>query len=266
MSISKLILASLICILLITGCQQNIQSTVEAEVALAVAATVEALPTHTARPTLTPYPTFTPLPTDLPAGPPTMLPTLTARPTYTPYPTYTPETVLSPTANSIASGSSTANAGNAASSSANTAVTFSGSLMQVTYAQMAQILKSVSGYVDTYEDDDPDDLQSGEGGRQKVPVNCSTAINQFQQLLQLEVKSLDSQNPNEQAAFGSYRQAWDRYMGAVVPIIERCQTAVANNETLETLGRDLYGAALRVLHIDVNVLINQAISTLGENQ
>jgi len=267
-SIPKLLIVSLICVLAGAGCQPNLQAVVQEEVAAAAAATVAVLPTWTPNSTLTPQPTFSPLPTYTPASSPTLLPTLTARPTYTPNPTYTAvgTAVATTTATATSPGTVVANSTESANTPPNNAATFNAAFVQVTYAQMSQIIRSVSGYEDTYKDDDPNDLQSGEGGQKKIPVNCGAAINQFQQLLGLEVKSVDSQNPNEQAAFGFYRQAWEQYMSVAVPIIDRCQTAVANNETLDTLGPDLYGAAVGVLLNDVNALINQAITTLGENQ
>lgn len=267
MNRSKPIIACLLCILFFTGCQQDIQATIEAEVALVVAATLEALPDHTARPTLAPRPTLTPLPTLTPVSSPTLLPTHTPRPTYTPFPTYTPVILPTDMAVTTVSNSSAASANSPASDPPpGVAAALNAALIQVTYAQMAQILKSVSGYVDTYEDDDPTDLGPGRGGREKVPVNCHAALDQYRQLLQLEVRSVNSQNPNEQAAFGLYRQAWQRYMSVAVPIVARCETAVANNETLDTLGSDLYARAVGVLLDEVNALIYQAIAMLQEEQ
>lgn len=265
MRLAKPIFVCLLCILFFTGCQQDIQATIEAEVALVVAATIEALPDHTARPTLTSQPTLTPFPTLTPISSPTLLPAQTPRPTYTPLPTYTPESLPTPTAASITANSGAAAANNPASAPASAATVLDAALIQITYAQMARILKSVSGYVDTYEDDDPTDLAPGRGGREKAPVNCQAALDQYRQLLQLEVRSVNSQNAREQAAFGLYRQAWERYRSVAVPIVARCETAVANNETLDTLGPDLYNRAMGVLLDEVSALINQAIAALREN-
>jgi hypothetical protein len=262
---SKPIIACLLCILFFTGCQQDSQATIEAEVALVVAATIEALPDQTARPTLTPPPTLTPLPTLTPISSPTLLPTQTPRPTYTLLPTYTPESLPTPTAAPMAANSGAAPANNPPSAPPSAAATLDAALIQITYAQMAQILKSVSGYVDTYEDDNPNDLMPGRGGREKVPVNCHAALDQYWQLLQLEVRSVSGENAREQAAFGLYRQAWERYRSVAVPIVARCETAVANNETLDTLGPDLYNRAMGVLLDEVSALINQAIAALREN-
>lgn len=97
-----------------TSCQQNVQPTIQAEVAAAAAATIAALPTGTPNPTYTPQPTWTPRPTEPPAST-----TLTARPTYTPNPTYTAVAteVAAATATPASSGPVVANA-NAAHSPA----------------------------------------------------------------------------------------------------------------------------------------------------
>jgi len=267
-SISKFLIVSLICVFSATSCQQNGQPTIQAEVAAAAAATIAALPTGTPNPTFTPQPTLTLQPTEPPASTPTLLPTLTARPTYTPNPTYTAVAteVAAATVTHASPGPVVAHANAATAASPNNASALNAALIQITYAQMVQVFENVSGYVTTYKDDDPYDLQYGDTGKDTVPVNCSAAIDEFQQLLQLEVTNIDSQNPNEQAAFSFYRQAWERYMGIAVPVIDRCRTAVANNETLTTLGPTLYGQGMAILINDVNALITQAIHALEENQ
>lgn len=69
-----------------TVASPDVQATVQAEVAAALASA----PTSTPWPTNTPYPTHTPYPTATPYPPPAALPTNTPWPTHTPYPTATP--------------------------------------------------------------------------------------------------------------------------------------------------------------------------------
>ena len=70
----------------------DIEATIQAEVAeaLASAPTATPWPTHTPYPTTTPYPTHTPYPEQRPLPTNTPWPTHTPFPTATPYPTHTP--------------------------------------------------------------------------------------------------------------------------------------------------------------------------------
>ena len=212
-----------------------------------------------------PHPTLTPLPTYTPVAQPTQIPTHTARPTYTPEPTYT--TIPSPEVEIIEVNATNNNYSPPTDNtiSDNTTSSFTASYIKVTFAKMTQILKSVSGYQSTYHDGDPNDLYSGEGGREKVPVNCHAALNQYQELQRLEIKSADNFSPEQQAAFSFYRQGWDQYMNVIIPVVERCQTAVSNQETLETIGHALYYGATAVFRGSVKDLFNQAIYSLEDN-
>ncbi len=130
---------------------------------------------------------------------------------------------------------------------------------------MNQILDNVSGSISTYEDENPDDVLPGKSRIQAAPIDCLSAFNNYDDLLQLEVKNFSSENSQKQAAYNLYRQAWDRFMVIINPIIARCQMAVANQETLNWLG-DIYILAKGAMGNEVEVLINQAINSLKEGE
>ena len=206
---------------------ETIEATVNAVAMVRAEETLAARPTSTPGATLTSQPTYTPVGTDEPQPTLENQATYTPRPTYTPAPTWTPEPAA---AAGPTTGSSNGSASSQSPPSSAASLPFTAQYIAITNKEMQDVLESLRPY--EFEGGFNNDTGSNDPlTSQRVSIDCAAAVNNYDQLLQIEIRSLDDNDPNTQSAFTLYRIAMEKYKAVFFPAVNRCQVALHNQET-----------------------------------
>jgi hypothetical protein len=210
-------------VLLVASCgptPTELNATVESEVAAAVVATLDSLPTatpaatDTPAATLTARPTLTPEPTQTPASTYTPEPTLTPNPTHTPLPTDTPTPTTISTATAVAS--------LPPASQGTTAGGFTSTAVANTINQIQALMNILA----------PTLLSQPFGGNPVLDytVDCPAFIQTYNSFNAGIVPRPATGDPTVQAAYTNYESAVNLFRSIIAGWVETCQAAIVSGE------------------------------------
>lgn len=242
-------------ILLLTGCgpdEAAIAATVQAEGAVAVAATLTSAPTATSLPTHTPPSTYTPFPTHTPYPTATTFPTQEPYPTSTLYPTFTPTATpepptITPTRAAVIN-----------STSSSTDTNFNLQFMLLT--QLQSLRTDLWAFVTAI------DTATSENGNE----SCGTVVTLYNKILAYPTYDVSSADQYVRNAYSKYRASLDRFNGMVNgspaqsspnELINNCQ-AYLTGETQGEIFAQHWGLA-RVSATAAIDILSPAIELLG---
>lgn len=230
--------------------EEQIQLTIENQVALAISATWEMLPTKTLKPTYTPLPTltflftYTPNPELTPIPTLTLLPTLTDRPTLTPLPTYTPTPTptITPTPLPTLPPLPTAPPVDARQN-----LWSSISITRQFYSEYSNAIQPVchSHLFNT---------------TCSHIADCQSIVSSYDTLIYSFNDNWTSDDPVVQHALAMYTEAKNRIIDVHDAYVNDCRNAIANGQTIG-VPENKY---IPVLYSEVNDILHQAMAMLEQ--